>query len=204
MRVAILFWILGAQPPAFFGEEPAWTGWYARAIVREQGMRRGRLDLNGMSAARAAMLSVLGHQHDYHRDNARKMKWREHWLERIGLILFSATLLIAVADIWGQELLTFLFHEYPRHNLVLIMLSAILPTLATASYGIRVIGDFEGIAKRSERAAEGQLHVIEALRRDPSDLVLFRARAQNIADAMLGDVASWRLSAESRGLAIPG
>jgi hypothetical protein len=132
------------------------------------------------------------------------MKWRERLLEWIGLVLFSATLLIALSHVWSQGLIEFLFHEYPRHSLVLIMLSAILPTLATASYGIRVIGDFEGIAKRSERAARDQLHVIEALRRDPSDLVLFRARAQNIADAMLGDVASWRLSAESRGLAIPG
>jgi hypothetical protein len=204
MRVAILFWLLGAQPPAFFGEEPAWTGWYARAVIREQGMRRGCLDRNGMSAARAAMLRVLEHQHEYHHENARKMKWRENWLEWIGLGLFSATLLIAVAHVEFPSVLECLFQGSPRHNLVLIMLSAILPTLATASYGIRVIGDFEGISKRSERAAQAHLHVIEALRRDPSDLVLFRARAQNIADAMLGDVASWRLSAESRGLAIPG
>jgi hypothetical protein len=204
MRVAILFWILGAQPPAFFGEEPAWTGWYARAVIREQGMRRGRLDLNGMSAARAAMLLVIEHQRNYHSDNALKMKRREAWLEWIGLGLFSATLLIAVAHVSGHGLIEFLFQTYPSHETVLIMLSAILPTLATASYGIRVIGDFEGIAKRSERTAQGHLHVIEALLRDPSDLALFRARAQDIADAMLGDVASWRLSAESRGLAIPG
>jgi len=204
MRVAILFWILGAQPPAFFGEEPAWTGWYARAVIREQGMRRGRLDLDGMSAARAAMLHVIEHQRKYHSDNALKMKRREAWLEWTGLVLFSATLLIAVAHVSGHGLIEFLFQKYPRHELFLIMLSAILPTLATASYGIRIIGDFEGIAKRSERTAQGHLHVIEALLRDPSDLALFRARAQNIADAMLGDVASWRLSAESRGLAIPG
>lgn len=204
MRVAILFWILGAQPPAFFGEEPAWTGWYARAMIREQGMRRGCLDVNGMSAARDAMLHVLEHQYEYHRDNARKMRRREEWLERIGLAFFSATLVIALAHLWGRELLEFLFHQYPRHDLVIIMLTAVLPTLATASYGIRVIGDFEGIAKRSERAEQSHLHVIEALRRDPADLVLFRARAQNVADAMLGEVASWRLSAESRGLAIPG
>ena len=200
MRVAILFWILGAQPPAFFGEEPAWTGWYARAIIREQGMRRGRLDRDGMSAARAAMLHVLEQQHEYHRSNARKMKRREVGLERVGQVFFVATLLLAVVHGTTGH---FLDH-IPYHKEILIMLGVILPTAATASYGVRVIGDFEGISKRSERTELGQLRVIEALLRDPSDLILFRARAQVIADAMLGDVSSWRLSAESRDLAIPG
>jgi hypothetical protein len=204
MRVAILFWILGAQPPAFFGEEPAWTGWYARAINREQGMRRGCLDRDGMSAARAAMLHVLEHQHDYHCRNSRKMKRREVRLERIGQALFALTLLLAIAHVSGEGLIDYLFHDYPRHHEFHIILTAILPTLATATYGIRLIGDFEGIAKRSERTELGHLRVIEALRRDPADLMLFRARAQIIADAMLGDVSSWRLSAESRGLAVPG
>jgi len=204
MRVAILFWILGTQPPAFFGEEPAWTGWYARAMVREQGMRSGRLDREGMSDVRAAMLAVLEHQHEYHRDNARKMKRRESRLEWVGLMFFGGTLLVALAHIWGENLLAFLFHPHFHHHTILIMLSAILPALATASYGIRIIGDFEGIAKRSERTEQGHHRVTEALLRDPADLMLFRARAQVVADAMLGDVSSWRLSTESRGLAIPG
>ena len=172
MRVAILFWILGAQPPAFFGEEPAWTGWYARAIIREQGMRRGRLNLEGMSAARKAMLGVLRQQHKYHRDNARKMKRRENWLERIGQIFFGATLLIAVAHGWGARY----FPDIHVYSQLLIVLSAVLPTIATACYGVRIIGDFEGIAKRSERTELDQMRVIEALLRDPSDLILFRAR----------------------------
>jgi hypothetical protein len=204
MRVAILFWILGAQPPAFFGEEPAWTGWYARAIIREQGMRRGRLDRDGMSAARTAMLEVLERQCQYHRKNAHLMKRREDWLERAGQLFFGMTLVLAVVHGWGDHLLEPLYHYIPDHQQIIIMLSAVLPTLATAMYGIRVMGDFEGRAKRSERTELAQLRVIEALLRDPSDLILFRARAQVIADAMLGDVSSWRLSAESRGLAIPG
>lgn len=206
MRVALLFWILGAQPPAFFGEEPAWTGWYARAIIREQGMRGGRLDRDGMSAARAEMLHVLEDQYKYHHKNARKVKRFEKWLERAGQMLFGATAVLAAFHASGL-----IEHLVPPHpdcgddfGDFVIMASAVLPTLATATYGIRVIGDFEGIAKRSERAEFGHRRVIEALRRDPADLVLFRARAQIISDAMLGDVSSWRLSAESRGLAVPG
>jgi TIR domain len=204
MRVAILFWILGAQPPAFFGEEPAWTGWYARAIIREQGMRGGRLDRDGMSAARAEMLRVLEDQHDYHHRNSHKMRRREVGLERIGQAFFLATLLLAITHVWGEGLTEWLFYDYPGHKTVHIILTAILPTVATAMYGMRVIGDFEGRAKRSKRTELGHWRVIEALRRDPADLILFRARAQIVSDAMLGDVSSWRLSAESRGLAVPG
>ena len=31
-RVALPLWVLGARPGFFFGPEPAWTGWYVRAI----------------------------------------------------------------------------------------------------------------------------------------------------------------------------
>jgi hypothetical protein len=132
------------------------------------------------------------------------MRRREAALERVGLAFFAATLVLAIAHVWGEGFTDWLFEYYPSHLKVHIMLTAILPTIATAIYGIRVIGDFEGRAKRSERTELGHWRVIEALRRDPANLLLFRARAQVISDAMLGDVSSWRLSAESRGLAVPG
>jgi hypothetical protein len=94
-------------------------------------------------------------------------------------------------------------HDAPAHEIG-VALSAILPTFATATYGIRVIGDFEGIAKRSERTFESLDAHIAALRHDPPDLDILRRRARAAGDAMLGDLASWRLAAESRGLAIPG
>ena len=49
------------------------------------------------------------------------------------------------------------------------------------------------------------IELIKAVKKDdPADFGLLRARARSGADIMLGDVSSWRLSAESRGLAIPG
>jgi len=92
-------------------------------------------------------------------------------------------------------------------NKLILLLSAIaagLPALATATYGIRVIGDFEGVARRSERTHMALETVIKAIGKDTLDLALLRARARSAADIMLGDVSSWRLAAESRTLAIPG
>jgi hypothetical protein len=203
IRVAILFWILGAQPRAFFGEDPTWPGWYVRAAVRAQGMRSGRLDREGMSGARAEIIKMVEHQHDYHRRNARRMKRREKLLEWAGAIFFGGTLLVALVHVSEANLSQPLFH-FEHHHDILIILSAVLPALATATYLIRLLGDFEGIAKRSEQTEQNIRKVIEALYRDPANLALFRARAQVVADAMLGDVSSWRLAAESRDLAIPG
>ena len=37
--VALPLWTLGLRPASFPGEEPTWTGWYIRALVRMQGLR---------------------------------------------------------------------------------------------------------------------------------------------------------------------
>ena len=87
---------------------------------------------------------------------------------------------------------------------MVVVATAGLPALATATYGIRVIGDFEGIAKRSQRTHAALSKSIASLERDHFDLDLLRARARAAADVMLGDVAKWRLAAESRPLAVPG
>ena len=44
LRTALPLWALGLRPAFFPGEEPAWTGWYARAVVRMQGLRAGNLN----------------------------------------------------------------------------------------------------------------------------------------------------------------
>ena len=83
---------------------------------------------------------------------------------------------------------------------VLIGMTAGLPVFGTASFGIRAIGDFEGSAMRSARMAASLKALGEALAGDPPDLVILRARAASLANAMLGDVAHWRLATETRRL----
>jgi len=125
----------------------------------------------------------------------------EHRLEWVGVILFVFTLITAglfVAALYAGLKLT------PRVAYLVTAVAAGLPALATATYGIRVIGDFEGSARRSERTHLALEKVMEAIRRDRLELALLRARARSAADIMLGDVSSWRLAAESRTLAIPG
>jgi hypothetical protein len=201
LRVALPLWVLGVRPATFAGEEPTWTGWYARAIVRAQGMRAGTLDVSALNAARATLNAVLRHQCDYHKSSASRMSNMERRLEWVGLMLFVLTLITAglfLAAIYAGISVT------PWVAYLVTALAAGLPALATATYGIRVIGDFEGVARRSERTHLALEKVIEAIGKDKFDLALLRARARSAADIMLGDVSSWRLAAESRTLAIPG
>jgi hypothetical protein len=208
LRIALPLWALGLRPAFFPGEEPTSTGWYARALVRAQGLRAGDLNSHGLAAERSVLLRLLTSQCNYNHANAGRMHWMERGLEFVGYSLLGATLAVAFVHLFEVSLA-----EPPVQNLpvgflppreAIIWLSAALPALATASYGIRLIGDFEGVFQRADRTNRQLEQLIAAIQQDPPDFSLMRARARSAADAMLGDVASWRLSAESRGLAVPG
>jgi hypothetical protein len=199
LRTALPLWALGIRPATFFGQEPTWTGWYARAIVRSQGMRNARQNPDWLADAHSTLQKVLGDQCTYHIRSAEQMGKLERRIERLGLFLFFATLLLALV------FLGFLWLCRPTHEHVVLVtaISASLPALASAIYAIRIIGDFGGSARRSERTLAALELLQEAAKRDADDLRALRVIARAAAEAMLGDVASWRLATESRALDIP-
>ena len=204
LRAALPLWALGLRPAFFPGEEPSWTGWYTRAIVRMQGMRSGVLNPAGIADARVLLLALLTSQCNYNFKNSERMEKLERRLERIGLALFVATAAIAIDHFNNSQIMHCLIGSRPLADELEIWLSAALPSLATATYGVRVIGDFEGAKRRSEHTYLTLDRLTQALNADHINLATLRARARSAADVLLGDVASWRLAAESRGLAIPG
>ena len=202
LRIAFPLWALGLRPTAFPVEEPAWTGWYTRSIVREQGMRPATLDTAGLRQSQATLRGVLSDQCSYHHNTAGRMEKMEKRLESAGLLLFILTLFALIAFFF-----TVVAHVWlpMRMSLAVTGIAAGFPALATATFGIRVIGDFDGIARRSKRTSlvlQGIIDAIDA--EDPPSLAALRGRARAGSDVMLGDVSSWRLAAESRTLAIPG
>ncbi len=215
LRVALLLWIVGLRPAAAAGAEPTWTGWYARAVVRAQGLRHARLAGDGLGAAQAAVTGLLNDQCGYHAASAQRMHRLEHRLERAGLVCFVLTIAVALAYLAVKlpDLAASGAGEGPgghgeslaeSFGVFVAALTAGLPALATATYGIRVIGDFAGISRRSERTRRGLAALVARIEGGEPNLHHLRARVRAAADVMLGDVAGWRLSAESRGLAIPG
>lgn len=204
LRGALPLWTLGLRPAFFPGEEPTWTGWYTRAVVRMQGLRAGKIVADKPWPERQILLRLLEGQAEYNKKNVARMRNAERRLEWIGMTLFGATALVALDHIFGSPVLGCLLHHSGATAEITIWLSAALPSLATATYGIRIIGDFEGTVHRNEHTFQSIKRLIAGIEQDPPDFALLRARARTAADVLLGDVRSWRLSAESRGLAIPG
>ncbi len=208
LRVALLLWMVGLRPDGANGVEPTWTGWYARAVVRAQGLRHVHLDAAGVAAARIAAATLLDEQCGYHQISAERMHRLDERLEYAGLACLILTILVAAAYLFLK--FRGLAEGVDAHGegwdigLTVAALTAGLPALATATYGMRVIGDFAGISRRSERTRHGLEVLVKRLNSGEPSLHLVRARVRAAAEVMLGDVAGWRLSAESRGLAIPG
>ncbi len=204
LRGALPLWTLGVRPASFPGEEPTWTGWYTRALVRMQGLRAGTITQSIHTGERDVLLNLLAGQGSYNKTNAVRMHNAERRLEMAGMTLFVATAAVAIDHLLDSRVLVCMLDGLQSPNEIAIWLSAALPAFATATYGIRIIGDFDGTVQRNERTHRRIERLIEAIRQDPPDFALLRARASSAADVLLGDVQSWRLSAESRGLAIPG
>jgi hypothetical protein len=209
LRVALPLWALGTRPVSSPGEEPSWIGWYVRALVRQLGLRSGSLIGDGWVEAEKSLTALLRGQSKYHTETTvPRMRRLHHKLEATGEALFLGTLVAAVfylifaAYSWiAGNPLSDHADEILKHSVAAI--SAGFPAIATALYGIRLIGDFEGVAHRSERTYRVLCKLIDDIQNDPRDIVVLRARAREAADAMLGDVASWRPAAESRGLSLP-
>jgi len=174
-------------------------GWYAGAFARAAPL--AHLDLSDSAAAAAPLVLEVRAQAQWNEATARRMHVAARRIERFGEVLFAAVLVAAIGwlllDLSATQMASAVRYE-------LTAITAGLPAIATAAYGIRVILDFEGIAQRTGRIGSG-LHVSLAhwAEETPSAARL-KEFARNAADIMLGDIAAWRLLTEGRRLTIPG
>ena len=110
--------------------------------------------------AKQNTFGLLEDQCAYNKSNVTRMERIESHLEALGRYLFFTTAFVAAVFLiyaFGAWLLCLGGRidplEQAREHIeqVVTALTAGLPALATATYGIRLIGDFDGIAHRSER-----------------------------------------------------
>jgi hypothetical protein len=197
LRVARPFWRLSVWPHDLAVHQPAWTGWYMRAILREQPVYSGDLGAD-LPDAKAALWNLIDGQLEYHRRTVAEMQHIDRCLMIIGLLCLLVTVGAAVVFIGG--IFVFDWDLSNRTEAIITALAVFLPALATALYGIRLIGDFEDSVHRSTHTLE----VLETLDRNldkgVEDLPELRTCARLAADAMLADVETWRVAVESRNL----
>jgi hypothetical protein len=200
-RAGIPLWLLGGKPKSYAPGESTWSGWYVRAHFRALGAHGCIFDEHNRSVIKSAITDIVEEQCRYHAATAARLFKIERRIERIGNSLFGLTLAIATAYLAGVAARIASPEWWPY---TVTALTAGLPALGAASYAVRLIGDFEGSAKRSQRSGKTLGVLDEALRQVSPSLPALRSFAHAAADVMLGDVAHWRLASETRQLAIPG
>lgn len=181
--------------------ERRWTDWYALSLWRSTPMVPS---MAGRGAAQALGEHVAAHEIDdqvaYYAAVAHRMHLLDHRLHQVGSVLLVLTI------ITGSTMLFGLLASVPTIKAivpVLAVLSAALPTIGAAVFGIRNAGDFAGVAGRSADTSCRLSAAAELLRRDGIDYATTARAVEEASAIMLADLSEWRSSYAYRKLAIP-
>ncbi|CAN5448577.1 hypothetical protein BH11PSE5_BH11PSE5_26620 [soil metagenome] len=199
LRVVIMMRLVGVGRGLVSPGEGGWISRYVGAFARASAPHAA--DLGDPATAARPLIEEVAGQAAWNAATARRMHLAAHRIERFGEILFGLVLAAAIGWLLLFATASELAHrlQYP-----LTAVTAGLPAIATASYGIRIILDFEGIAGRANQIATGLEALLARWEAGPPSAAELQKFARRAADIMLGDVAAWRLLAEGRRLTIPG
>ena len=95
-------------------------------------------------------------------------------------------------------------HEGFNVTSLVTAITAALPAMGAALYGIRMHGDFGGIADRSEVTVKRLLRLQRAVEADALEFDRLAARLRRFCEITLADVAHWRTTYQARPLILPG
>jgi hypothetical protein len=197
--------LLGAARPDIgprtFGRHDSWVDWYAASIWRESGCPSGALPYDMEEIVRFLVEEEISPQIAYHQASARQMHRLDHNLHKLGLLLFGLTILSCFVFLVSY----FVFYDWVAHHANgFIFLSAGLPALGAALFGIRIQGEFTGSAERSL----GTSAALEAIRSELVKPGITLSRATDLLEAaartMFADLGEWRLAYQQRRLELPG
>ncbi|MES2903149.1 MAG: hypothetical protein V4696_03100 [Pseudomonadota bacterium] len=168
-----------------------WIDWYAAGVWRAMGCPNGAIDKERAARlAEAIACHEIEPQIAYHEASARQIETLDRRLEGLATFLFVLTLIASVLvivilqvdPIWVD-----------RMGNWLTLLSAGLPAVGTAIFGIRFQGDFGGSAERSRSTAQTLQSIEAQMATSNGDLVRSADLFEQAARAMLADLDEWRL-----------
>ena len=176
-----------------------WVEWYAAAVWRAMGCPHGRI---APSDVHRIATSIAEHEVDpqlsYHQRTGKQIMALDHRLEKASGAIFWVAMITSIATItaliFAPDLLT------PWGNWSTLV-SAGLPAIGTAIFGIRFQGDFGGSANRSSATAIALGEIGEGMR---ADITLSRAAdlTEQAARAMFSDLSQWHLVNQTHDLSI--
>lgn len=201
MRSLKLLGIAAPDPPGSAAEPVAsrWVDWYAAGIWRVAGCPAGVLTPSSAAALSSAIAErEVGPQIAYHRKAAAQSRRFDDRLEAVALALFFAAIIVSLGVIVALQVAPAWVAE---RSDAITFLSAGLPAVGTAIFGIRVHGDYGNVAARSGNTATLLERVAAELSAGP---LLDRSAdlTEQAARIMLQDLDQWRLVAELHELSV--
>lgn len=194
---------LGLAQPDFRAREHVawrWVDWYAAGVWRAHGLKSHAVAGTIADLAAAVSASEIVPQIDYNRASALRIHALDHRLHTTGTAVF----LLSCLSCTGFIVAFVAAHAWTvAHAPVFVGLSAGLPAIGTALFGIRVQGEFAATAARSAATADRLAVIAASLASETRSLSRVADLAEAGARAMLSDLGAWRLSNEQRRLQLP-
>ena len=192
-----------ARPPIWDGDnfrrKISWVDWYARGEWRRLGCPCGRL-ADPDALIRAIVSEEIEGQIRYHQSNARLMHLLDHRLHALGMILFVISILGCATAILANLVMPLLVVE---DRTWFVALSAGLPALGAAIFGIRMQGDFGATSERSLLTAQKLRRVADLLAEPGLSFARQADLLEAAAAAMLSELGEWRRAYARRALELP-
>ncbi len=186
-----------------------WGAWLAHRIEREIGLPDVAITPAYLAAVKAFVSQgILEEQIRYHKDTAAKFAKVDHTLHIAGLGLFISTGALCLVHIG----LSLSFHPGMSSNIdgleqLILIVSGFLPALGAATWGVRNVGEFVRLEKRSKAMQAALEHAQAALEKLfggglPSRAAL-GAELEALAVQMMAEAADWRTLVITRRIELP-
>lgn len=190
----------------------AWIDWIVPDIERSLGLPNAKMTPEYLGCVRRFLLAEIDGQIGYHATNAFRMETVERRLGKFGELMFWLVLLFGVVSLslnflpdlpsWrpgvtAEELASPVFSFF----------GVVLPALGAALFGVRALGEFSRLAKRSAGTAEALRRHRDAIAATADNQLTREAlcsAADTAARLMMSDTADWRTLVVMRPIDMPG
>jgi len=190
------------------GRDIGGASFQLRGIARRLELPSVRVTPAYVAAAHGHLVALLTDQISYLQREALRMHHLEHRLHRVGGVLFATTAIICAVVLAGTALHvmlpTHLAEIFEHHPLGVTVVSASLPAIGAAIYGIRMQGDFAGVAERNGALAEQLIGLRRLAQDETPDFDGLRRLVRRTTELLIEDVSQWFRASLARPLSLPG
>lgn len=189
--------------------QPAWVRSCLRQTARTIGLPDACADHAYLAEVRSGLIRLIDAQIGYLARESRRMHRLEHRLHLAGTALFATTALaciFAMAVEAGLALAHRELSEGAMHVFLVGMtiVTAGLPALGAAIYGIRMQGEFASVAERAHET-HGRLAVLRhTIATDELAFDTLQRRIAHLTALLTSDLSDWHRTYTARPLALPG